>query len=125
MKHGEKCFVQTKLLVNYSYYYTGETSEFFDFLSISQYQFQIDVEVVTLSAQVWKIKLVSSALEAIYCFFFFFFFLGPHLRHMEVARLGVESELQLEPTPQLQRHRIPAASVTHAEAYSYARPLRH
>ena len=26
--------------------------------------------------------------------FFFFFFLGPHLWHMEVPRLGVESELQ-------------------------------
>ena len=26
---------------------------------------------------------------------FFFFFLGPHPRHMEVPRLGVESELQL------------------------------
>ena len=26
---------------------------------------------------------------------FFFFFSGPHLRHMEVSRLGVESELQL------------------------------
>ena len=26
---------------------------------------------------------------------FFCFFLGPHLRHMEVPRLGVESELQL------------------------------
>ena len=26
---------------------------------------------------------------------FFFFFLGPHLKHMEVPRLGVESELQL------------------------------
>ena len=25
----------------------------------------------------------------------FFFLLGPHLRHMEVPRLGVESELQL------------------------------
>ena len=33
-----------------------------------------------------------------FCFFFFFFFflifLGPHLRHMEVPRVGVESELQ-------------------------------
>ena len=28
-------------------------------------------------------------------FFFVFAFLGPHLRHMEVPRLGVESELQL------------------------------
>ena len=27
-------------------------------------------------------------------FFFFFFFLGPHPRHMEVPRLGVESEIQ-------------------------------
>ena len=27
--------------------------------------------------------------------FFFFVFLGPHLWHMEVPRLGVESELQL------------------------------
>ena len=27
--------------------------------------------------------------------FFFFCFLGPHLRHMEVSRLGVKSELQL------------------------------
>ena len=28
-------------------------------------------------------------------FFFFFFFLGPHLQHMDVPRLGVESELHL------------------------------
>ena len=34
-------------------------------------------------------------------FFFFFFFLGPHLQHMEVPRLTVESELQLLPIPQL------------------------
>ena len=29
------------------------------------------------------------------CFFFFFFFLGPYMLHMEVPRLGVESELEL------------------------------
>ena len=29
------------------------------------------------------------------CLFFAFCFLGPHLRHMEVLRLGVKSELQL------------------------------
>ena len=28
-------------------------------------------------------------------FFFSFLFLGPHLQHMEVPRLGAESELQL------------------------------
>ena len=30
-----------------------------------------------------------------FSFLFFFVFLGPHLRHMEVSRLGVELELQL------------------------------
>ena len=34
-------------------------------------------------------------------YFFFFFFLGPPLKHMEVPRVGVESELHLGPTPQL------------------------
>jgi len=29
------------------------------------------------------------------CFFFFFVFLGPHPWHMEVPRIGVQSELQL------------------------------
>ena len=28
-------------------------------------------------------------------FFFLFFFLGPHVKHMEVPRLGVKSQLQL------------------------------
>ena len=31
----------------------------------------------------------------VYQFFFLFVFLGPHLRHRDVPRLGVESELQL------------------------------
>ena len=30
-----------------------------------------------------------------FCFLFFWFILGLHLRHMEVPRLGVESELHL------------------------------
>ena len=34
----------------------------------------------------------------LFFFFFFFCFLGPHLRHMEVPSLGVESELQLPAT---------------------------
>ena len=29
------------------------------------------------------------------CLFIYLVFLGPHLRHMEVSRLGVESKLQL------------------------------
>ena len=35
-----------------------------------------------------------------------FFSLGPHLRHTEVPRLGVKSELQLLPSPQPQQHPI-------------------
>ena len=36
------------------------------------------------------------SLSVIYTNFFFFFFFGPHLWHMEVPRLGVQSELQLQ-----------------------------
>ena len=35
-------------------------------------------------------------------FILFFYFLQPHLWHVEVPRLKVESELQLRPTPQPQ-----------------------
>ena len=44
----------------------------------------------------------SRTLEpTIFFFFFFLFFLGLHLRHMEVLRPGVKSELHLQLTPQL------------------------
>ena len=38
---------------------------------------------------------ISIMVFFVFVFFFFFFFvsLGPHLRHMEVPRLGVQSEL--------------------------------
>ena len=45
-------------------------------------------------------------------FFFFFVFLWPHLRHTEVLRLGVESELQL-------------LCVTYTTAHSNAGSLTH
>ena len=39
--------------------------------------------------------------------YYLFSFLGPHLQHMEVPRLGVESDLQLPAyIPQPQQHRI-------------------
>ena len=41
-----------------------------------------------------------------FSFFFFFFFLWPHLRHMEVPRLGIKSELQLRAMPEPQQHQI-------------------
>ena len=36
----------------------------------------------------------------------FFFFLRPHLQHMEVCRLGVESKGPLRPTHQPWQHQI-------------------
>ena len=42
-----------------------------------------------------RLQKVFSYVSFFLSFFFFFFLLTPHLRHMEVPRLGVESELQL------------------------------
>ena len=47
-------------------------------------------------------------------FFFFPLILVWHLQHMEVPRLGVESEMQLRPTPQPRQDQIQATSVTWA-----------
>ena len=44
------------------------------------------------------------------------FFFGPYLKHMEVPRLWVESELQLLAYPQ--RHQIWATSATYTPAHS-------
>ena len=56
---------------------------------------------------------------------FFFSFLQPHLWHIKIPRPGVESELQLHPTPQPQQHKILAVSATYAAAYSITRYLNH
>ena len=55
----------------------------------------------------------------------FFFFLQPHLRHTEVPGLGVESELQLRPTPQQQQCRIQATSGTYAAACGNMGSITH
>ena len=52
-------------------------------------------------------------------------FLGPHLWHMEVPRLGVESELQLRPRPQPQQHQIWAESETYTTAHNSTGSLIH
>ena len=45
-------------------------------------------------------------------------FLQPHLWHMEVSGLGVQSELQLPACiPQPQQHGIPAVSATYTTAH--------
>ena len=55
----------------------------------------------------------------------FFVSLGPHPWHMEVPRLVVKLELQLESMSQPQEHWIQAASATYTAAFSNARSLTH
>ena len=50
---------------------------------------------VSTSAAIEELGTQASTVRGTSIFFFFFFFLGPYLWHMEVPRLGVESELQL------------------------------
>ena len=59
-------------------------------------RFEIKGDYFYLKIIGWKFEC-HKFLMACHCilFFFFFFLLGPHLRHMEVHRLGVELELQL------------------------------
>ena len=53
---------------------------------------------------------------------FFFCFLGPHLQHMEVPRLGVESELQLLAFTTTQD---PSGTATYTTAHGNAGSLTH
>ena len=43
----------------------------------------------------WTIYPLIHICFHFFFFFFFFVFLGPYPQHMEVSRLGIESELQL------------------------------
>ena len=61
----------------------------------------------------------------IFVLFYFILSLGPHLWHMEISRLGVQSELSYWPTAQPQQHQIQGASVTYTTAHSNARSLTH
>ena len=62
-------------------------------------------------------------------FFFLSFLLRPHPKHMEVPRLGIESDCSCWPTPQPQQRQIRATSATHTtahgDAHSNARSLTH
>ena len=56
-------------------------------------------------------------------FFLFFVFSGPHLHHMDVPGLGVESQLLAYTMPE--QPRIQVASTTYAAAWCDARCLTH
>ena len=63
-------------------------------------------------------------LEA-FILFYFLLFLGPHLRHMEIPRLGFELELQLLAYATDTATLIQATSVTHTTAHGNAGSLTH
>ena len=58
-------------------------------------------------------------------FLFFLSFLGPHLWHMEVPRLGVESEYRWWPTPEPQQLQIQATSAACTAAHGYVGSMTH
>ena len=83
-------------------------SEMF-FMKLKKFPFIRCLMRVLIRNQYWVLSNASSALikpwqfSLLVCFFWggglfwfwFFFFLWPHLQHMEILRLGAESELQL------------------------------
>ena len=56
---------------------------------------------------------------------YIFCFLGPHLRRMEIPRLGVKLELQLRPMPQPRQRQIQATSAIYTAACGNAGSLTH
>ena len=63
--------------------------------------------------------------DTILYFYFIFFFLGPHLKHMDVPRLGVESSCSCWPIPQPQQCGIQAASANYTTAHVNAGSFIH
>ena len=59
------------------------------------------------------------------CVLCFFAFLGPHLWHLEVPRLGVESELQLPQQCRIFNPLSEARDGTHILMGDYVQPLTH
>ena len=67
--------------------------------------------------------MTESAVGFYFLLLLFVCFLGPHPRHMEVPGQGSNRSYSCRPTPQLQPHQIPAASVTYTTAHDSARSL--
>ena len=71
-------------------------------------------------------SLINTNPDQCRSFFFLilFFFFAPRW-YMEVPRIGVESELQLRPISQPQKHQIGAMSLTYTTAHGKAGSLTH
>ena len=81
---------------------------------------------VSLMLEVFKYRcFYTHCTFFLFLFFGLFVFLGPHLQHMEVPRLGVESELQPPAYTKAQQLQIQAASVTYTTAHSNSGSLPH
>ena len=74
-----------------------------------------------------KIPLYPQIITWSFLVLVLFFFLGPHPRHMEVPRPGVDQNqsCNCRPIPQPQQCRIRASSVTYTTAYGNAGSLTH
>ena len=78
-----------------------------------------------VSVQVFG-SFVNWVVHFLFLFFVFFICLGPHPQHMEVLRLGAESELQLLAyTTATATLWIQALSATYTTAHSNARSITH
>ena len=67
-------------------------------LSSHLYLFYLSPNMAFQSNPISKATPLNIPLCVFVCFLAFFAFLGLHLGHMEVPRLGVKSELHLQPT---------------------------
>jgi len=75
------------------------------------------------SGNIWLLTRSQASFYCCFGLFLSFCFLEPHPRHMDVPRLGVESELQLMSQPQ--QCQIRAASMTCTTAHGNARSFTH
>ena len=72
-------------------------------LVISAFLFSPEKTRAMLSNMQYPLAIYLFFILFIYLFIYLFCFLGLHLQHMEVPRLGVESELQLLATATAQQ----------------------
>ena len=90
---GHFCY---SLLVKASQIQIGQKGEKIDYASILKIFIEIQlIYTVVLISGVTQSRFILFIYLFIHSFIYLFIFLGLHLRHMEVPRLGVESEQQL------------------------------
>ena len=79
-------------------------------------------KLIKFKSSAWLLKLLIIT-SVCFCFVFVFFLLGLHMRHMEVPRLGVRSDLRW-PVPQQQQWQIQTMSATYSNVGSLTNWVR-